>query len=63
MGAFEELTWRGLVQQTTAENMGEVLATPLTIYVGCDPSAAQPARRQPGPPDADDATCGAPGTR
>ncbi len=39
MGAFEELTWRGLVQQTTAENMGEVLATPLTMYVGCDPSA------------------------
>ena len=30
MGAFEELSWRGLVQQTTAENMGEVLATPLT---------------------------------
>ena len=27
MGAFEELTWRGLVQQTTAENMGEVLAS------------------------------------
>ena len=26
MGAFEELSWRGLVQQTTAENMGEVLA-------------------------------------
>jgi len=39
MGAFEELTWRGLVQQTTAENMAEVLATPLTMYVGCDPSA------------------------
>src|SRR5215510_14021936 len=39
MGAFEELSWRGLVQQTTAENMAEVLATPLTMYVGCDPSA------------------------
>ena len=39
MGAFEELTWRGLVQQTTAENFGEVLAKPLTIYVGFDPSA------------------------
>jgi tyrosyl-tRNA synthetase len=39
MGAFEELTWRGLVQQTTAENFSEVLATPLTMYVGCDPSA------------------------
>jgi tyrosyl-tRNA synthetase len=39
MGAFEELSWRGLVQQTTAENMADVLATPLTMYVGCDPSA------------------------
>ena len=29
MGAFEELSWRGLVQQTTAENMAEVLAKPL----------------------------------
>ena len=40
MGAFEELTWRGLVQQTTAENFGDVLAKPLTLYVGFDPSAA-----------------------
>jgi len=40
MGAFEELTWRGLVQQTTAENMGEVLAKPLTLYIGFDPSGA-----------------------
>jgi tyrosyl-tRNA synthetase len=40
MGAFEELSWRGLVQQTTAENMGEVLAKPLTVYSGFDPSAA-----------------------
>jgi len=40
MGAFEELSWRGLVQQTTAENFAEVLATPLTMYVGADPSAA-----------------------
>jgi tyrosyl-tRNA synthetase len=39
MGAFEELSWRGLVQQTTAENFAEVLATPLTMYVGADPSA------------------------
>jgi len=39
MGAFEELSWRGLVQQTTAENFSEVLATPLTMYVGADPSA------------------------
>ena len=38
-GAFEELSWRGLVQQTTAENFAEVLATPLTMYVGADPSA------------------------
>jgi len=40
MGAFEELSWRGLVQQTTVENMGEVLAKPLTVYSGFDPSAA-----------------------
>ena len=39
MGAFEELSWRGFVQQTTAENMGEVLASPLTVYSGFDPSA------------------------
>ncbi len=39
MGAFEELSWRGLVQQTTAENFGEVLAKPLTVYSGFDPSA------------------------
>ncbi len=39
MGAFEELTWRGLVQQTTAEGFGEVLAKPLAIYSGFDPSA------------------------
>jgi len=39
MGAFEELSWRGLVQQTTAENMGEVLSSPITVYSGFDPSA------------------------
>jgi tyrosyl-tRNA synthetase len=39
MGAFEELTWRGLVQQTTAEGFGEVLASPVAIYTGFDPSA------------------------
>jgi tyrosyl-tRNA synthetase len=39
MGAFEELSWRGLVQQTTAESFGEVLARPLTVYSGFDPSA------------------------
>jgi tyrosyl-tRNA synthetase len=39
MGAFEALSWRGLVQQTTAENPSEVLAKPITIYSGFDPSA------------------------
>ena len=40
MGAFEELSWRGLVAQTTVENMGEVLSRPLTVYSGFDPTAA-----------------------
>ena len=40
MGAFEELSWRGLVQQTTAENMAEMLAKPLAVYSGFDPTAA-----------------------
>ncbi len=39
MGAFEELSWRGLVHQTTAENMAEVLAKPLAVYSGFDPTA------------------------
>jgi tyrosyl-tRNA synthetase len=39
MGAFEELSWRGLVQQTTAEGFGEVLAAPIAVYSGFDPSA------------------------
>src|SRR3954463_10931972 len=39
MGAFEELSWRGLVAQATAENMGEVLSSPITVYSGFDPSA------------------------
>ncbi len=39
MGAFEELSWRGLVQQTTAESFGEVLAQPITLYSGFDPTA------------------------
>jgi tyrosyl-tRNA synthetase len=39
MDLFEELTWRGLVQQTTAENLSEVLQAPTTMYVGFDPSA------------------------
>jgi len=40
MGVFEELSWRGLVQQTTAENMAEVLGKPITVYSGFDPTAA-----------------------
>jgi tyrosyl-tRNA synthetase len=40
MGAFEELSWRGFVQQTTVENMGEVLAKPIVVYSGFDPTAA-----------------------
>jgi tyrosyl-tRNA synthetase len=39
MGAFEELSWRGLVAQATAENMGEVLSSPITVYSGFDPTA------------------------
>ena len=34
-----ELAWRGLVQQTTAENMAEVLGKPLAVYTGFDPTA------------------------
>jgi tyrosyl-tRNA synthetase len=40
MGAFEELSWRGFVQQTTVENMDEVLAKPIVVYSGFDPTAA-----------------------
>ncbi len=40
MGAFEELTWRGLVQQTTSDNLAQLLATPTVIYTGFDPSAS-----------------------
>jgi len=40
MGAFEELSWRGLVQQTTSENLPELLASPTVIYTGFDPSAS-----------------------
>jgi tyrosyl-tRNA synthetase len=40
MGAFEELSWRGLVQQTTSDNLAELLATPTVIYTGFDPSAS-----------------------
>jgi len=38
--AFDELSWRGLVQQTTAENMAEILSKPLAVYAGFDPTAA-----------------------
>jgi tyrosyl-tRNA synthetase len=39
MGAFEDLSWRGLVAQTTAADPAAALAKPLTIYSGFDPSA------------------------
>jgi tyrosyl-tRNA synthetase len=39
MGAFEDLSWRGLVAQVTASDPAAVLAEPLTIYSGFDPSA------------------------
>ena len=35
----DELTWRGLVQQTTAESLADLLREPLTLYAGFDPSA------------------------
>jgi tyrosyl-tRNA synthetase len=37
---FAELSWRGLVHQTTAENLAELLRAPLTMYIGFDPSAS-----------------------
>jgi tyrosyl-tRNA synthetase len=40
MGAFEELTWRGLVQQTTSDQLADLLAAPTVIYTGFDPSAS-----------------------
>jgi len=40
MGLVDDLTWRGLIHQTTAENLREALAAPVTMYVGFDPSAA-----------------------
>src|SRR5262249_21198377 len=40
MGLVDDLTWRGLIHQTTAENLGEALRDPVTMYVGFDPSAA-----------------------
>src|SRR5215475_11979747 len=39
MGLVDDLSWRGLIHQTTAENLGEALRTPVTMYVGFDPSA------------------------
>ncbi|HXJ20464.1 MAG TPA: tyrosine--tRNA ligase [Polyangia bacterium] len=39
MSAFAELSWRGLIAQTTAENMAEVLSTPIAVYSGFDPTA------------------------
>jgi tyrosyl-tRNA synthetase len=39
MGAFEDLSWRGLVAQTTAADPAAALAQPLTVYSGFDPSA------------------------
>ena len=38
MELFEELVWRGLVQESS-EGLGEALRTPLTLYVGYDPTA------------------------
>jgi tyrosyl-tRNA synthetase len=40
MGAYEELSWRGLVHQTTSENLAQISAEPLVLYTGFDPSAA-----------------------
>ncbi len=37
--AFHELSWRGLVQQTTADDMAQVLSKPLAVYSGFDPTA------------------------
>ena len=38
MQLYEELVWRGLVQESS-EGLGEALETPLTLYVGYDPTA------------------------
>ena len=40
MGAYEELAWRGLVHQTTADNFAQISAEPLVLYTGFDPSAS-----------------------
>src|SRR6188768_1862785 len=38
-GALDEFQWRGLVYDTT-EGLAEALATPLTAYIGFDPTAS-----------------------
>lgn len=35
----KEMTWRGLLNQTTDEKIGEFLATPRAVYNGFDPTA------------------------
>jgi tyrosyl-tRNA synthetase len=40
MGVLEEMAWRGLLHQQTAEDLGEVLEREkITLYTGFDPSA------------------------
>lgn len=40
-GVLAELTWRGLVHQTTSEDLGAVLDSgPMTLYIGFDPSGS-----------------------
>ena len=40
MGCFDDLQWRGLIAQTTDDDLGEVLdRESLTFYVGFDPTA------------------------
>lgn len=40
MGVFEELSWRGLVHQTTHDELGaELERGPVTFYAGFDPTA------------------------
>lgn len=38
---FEDLTWRGLISQSTDPELGRLLnGEPLTVYFGCDPTAS-----------------------
>jgi tyrosyl-tRNA synthetase len=39
MNVFEELQWRGLAHQATSEDLVERMQTPLTCYIGFDPTA------------------------